>query len=84
MTQARTLAKPFLDLRRAVAADDIVRALEAIGFTQRQIADAAGATRSDDEECGANGVRAAQNWWASVESSRASVVDLPPEMTSAT
>ena len=44
MAQTRSIAQPFIDLRRAVAADDIVRALESVGFTQRQIAAAAGAT----------------------------------------
>ena len=45
MTQARAVAaNPFRDLRRAVAADQIVRALGGIGFTQKQIAGAAGAT----------------------------------------
>ena len=45
MTQARAvLANPFRDLRRAVAADQIVRALEGVGFTQKQIANAAGAS----------------------------------------
>ena len=43
MTQARA-ATPFRDLRRAVAANDIVRALAGVGFTQKQIANAAGAT----------------------------------------
>ena len=46
MTHARSasLANPFGDLRRAVAADQIVRALSRLGLTQRQIASAAGAT----------------------------------------
>jgi hypothetical protein len=46
MAQARTaqLSNPFRDLRRAVAASDVVRALERVGFTQKQIANAAGAT----------------------------------------
>jgi len=46
MAQARTarLANPFAQLRRAVAADDIVRALSRVGFTQKQIANATGAT----------------------------------------
>ena len=46
MTQARAaqLSNPFRDLRRAVAASDVVRALERVGFTQKQIANAAGAT----------------------------------------
>jgi hypothetical protein len=46
MTQARAaeLPNPFRDLRRAVAASDVVRALERVGFTQKQIANAAGAT----------------------------------------
>ncbi len=46
MAQARSaqLANPFGDLRRAVAANDIVRALGRVGFTQKQIASAAGAT----------------------------------------
>ena len=45
MTQARTAtANSFRDLRRAVAADQIVRALGGVGFTQKQIANAAGAT----------------------------------------
>lgn len=45
MTQARAVStKPFRDLRRAVAADQIVRALGGVGFTQKQIANAAGAT----------------------------------------
>jgi hypothetical protein len=46
MAQARSaqLANPFGALRRAVAANDIVRALERVGFTQKQIASATGAT----------------------------------------
>ena len=46
MAQARSapLSNPFRDLRRAVAANDIVRALTRIGFTQKQIANATGAT----------------------------------------
>ena len=46
MTHASSasLANPFGDLRRAVAADQIVRALSRLGLTQRQIASAAGAT----------------------------------------
>ena len=46
MALARPLqtVNPFRDLRRAVAADEVVRALEGVGFTQRQIASAAGAT----------------------------------------
>ena len=46
MAQARSaqLSNPFSDLRRAVAADQIVRALTKVGFTQKQIAKAAGAT----------------------------------------
>lgn len=45
MTQARTAtANPFRDLRRAVAVDQIVRALGSVGFTQKQIANAAGAS----------------------------------------
>ena len=45
MTQARAvIANPFRDLRRAVATDQIVRALGGIGFTQKQIATATGAT----------------------------------------
>jgi predicted transcriptional regulator len=36
--------KEFRDLRRAVAANDIVRALAGVGFTQKQIASATGAT----------------------------------------
>ena len=45
MAQARSLsAKPFFDLRRAVAADDIVRALSGIGLTQKVIARATGAS----------------------------------------
>lgn len=43
-TRSAQLANPFRDLRRAVAADQIVRALSAVGFTQKQIANAAGAT----------------------------------------
>ena len=37
-------ARTFRDLRRAVAADQIVHALAGIGFTQKQIASATGAT----------------------------------------
>lgn len=46
MAQARSaqLSNPFRDLRRAVAANDIVRALTRVGFTQKQIANATGAT----------------------------------------
>jgi hypothetical protein len=46
LAQARPaqLINPFRALRRAVAADDIVRALGRIGFTQKQIANATGAT----------------------------------------
>jgi hypothetical protein len=46
VAQARQaqLVSPFRALRRAVAADDIVRALGRIGFTQKQIASATGAT----------------------------------------
>jgi hypothetical protein len=46
MAQARSaqLSSPFADLRRAVAANDIVRALSRLGLTQRQIARATGAT----------------------------------------
>src|SRR3954470_24560195 len=46
MAQARSarLSNPFRDLRRAVAANDIVRALARVGFTQKQIANATGAT----------------------------------------
>ena len=46
MAQARSvqLSNPFVELRRAVAASDIVRALKGVGFTQKQIANAAGAT----------------------------------------
>jgi len=46
VAQARSaqLSNPFRDLRRAVAANDIVRALTRIGFTQKQIAKATGAT----------------------------------------
>src|SRR4051794_2306824 len=46
MAQARSaqLSNPFTDLRRAVAANDIVRALSRLGLTQRQIATAAGAS----------------------------------------
>ena len=46
MAQARSvqLSSPFVDLRRAVAANDIVRALSSRGLTQTQIASAAGAT----------------------------------------
>jgi len=46
VAQARSaqLSNPFRDLRRAVAANDIVRALTRIGFTQKQIANATGAT----------------------------------------
>jgi len=45
LTQPRAATtNPFRDLRRAVAADQIVRALANLGFTQRQIAGAAGAT----------------------------------------
>jgi Protein of unknown function (DUF2384) len=38
------IANPFRDLKRAVAANDIVHALARIGFTQKQIATATGAT----------------------------------------
>jgi hypothetical protein len=44
VAQARSIAQPLLDLRRAVAADEIVHALIAVGFTQKQIASATGAT----------------------------------------
>src|SRR3954453_8809256 len=46
MAQARSaqLSNPFRDLRRAVAANDIVRALTRVGVTQKQIANATGAT----------------------------------------
>ncbi len=46
MVQARSASidNPFRDLRRAVAADEVVRALGSVGFTQKQIASAAGAT----------------------------------------
>jgi hypothetical protein len=46
LAQARSaqLVSPFGALRRAVAADDIVRALRRLGFTQKQIANATGAT----------------------------------------
>lgn len=46
MAQARSaqLVSPFRALRRAAAADDIVRALRRVGFTQKQIASATGAT----------------------------------------
>jgi hypothetical protein len=46
MAQARSaqLVSPFRALRRAVAADEIVRALRRVGFTQKQIASATGAT----------------------------------------
>jgi hypothetical protein len=46
MAQARPaqLINPFRALRSAVAADDIVRALARVGFTQKQIASATGAT----------------------------------------
>jgi hypothetical protein len=46
MVQARSvpIANPFRDLRRAVAANDIVRALGRVGFTQKAIAQATGAT----------------------------------------
>ena len=44
MAQAQVADRTFLDLRRAVAADEIVRALAQVGFTQREIAAAAGAT----------------------------------------
>lgn len=44
MAQVQQATTSFEELRRAVAADDIVRALEGVGFTQRQIADAAGAS----------------------------------------
>jgi hypothetical protein len=46
LTQAQTarISNPFADLRRAVAANDIVRALTRVGFTQKQIANAAGAS----------------------------------------
>lgn len=46
MAQARSaqLANPFRDLKRAVAANDIVHALGRVGFTQKQIANATGAT----------------------------------------
>lgn len=43
-TRSAQLKSPFRALRRAVAADDIVRALGRLGFTQKQIASAAGAT----------------------------------------
>lgn len=58
--RARPIAKPFLDLRRAVAADEIVRALAAVGFTQKQIASATGATD-----------RSVRNWSATGAISRA-------------
>lgn len=62
MAQARAqpIAKSFLDLRRAVAADEIVRALAAVGFTQKQIASATGATD-----------RSVRNWSATGAISRA-------------
>jgi len=46
LVQSRSVgvSNPFRDLRRAVAADQIVRALGRVGFTQKQIAKAAGAT----------------------------------------
>jgi hypothetical protein len=46
MTQARSshLSPPLSLLRRAVATNDVVDALEKIGYTQKQIAAAAGAT----------------------------------------
>jgi hypothetical protein len=42
--QSVRLSSPFRDLKRAVAANDIVRALTRVGFTQKAIAQAAGAT----------------------------------------
>lgn len=56
MAQARSaqLVNPFRDLKRAVAANDVVRALGHVGFTQKQIANAAGATD-----------RSVRNWAAS-------------------
>jgi hypothetical protein len=42
-------------LRRAIAANDVVRALEAFGFTQRQIASATGATDRSVRNWGATG-----------------------------
>ncbi|MBA3878064.1 MAG: DUF2384 domain-containing protein [Anaerolinea sp.] len=60
MAQAQYAAKAFLDLRRAVAANDIVRALEAVGFTQKQIAAATGATDRSVRNWSATGaIRAA-------------------------
>lgn len=46
MAQARSeaVANPFGGVRKAAAANEIVSALETIGFTQKQIARAAGAT----------------------------------------
>jgi uncharacterized protein (DUF2384 family) len=45
MALARAVpSSPFRDLRRAVAVDQIVHALSGLGFTQKQIARAAGAT----------------------------------------
>jgi predicted transcriptional regulator len=38
------LSNPFQDLRRAIAASEIVHALSRIGLTQKQIANATGAT----------------------------------------
>lgn len=63
MAQARSAtANPFRDLRRAVAADQIVRALASVGFTQRQIANAAGATDRSVRNWAATGaIRATYN-----------------------
>jgi len=46
MTQATTarLVPPLSKLRRAVAANEVVSALETIGYTQKEIARAAGAS----------------------------------------
>jgi hypothetical protein len=43
-TTVARLAPPLTKLRRAVAANEIVEALETIGFTQKQIATAAGSS----------------------------------------
>jgi hypothetical protein len=45
MTQASAVSVPTVaKLRRAVAANEIVQSLETIGYTQKQIANAAGAS----------------------------------------